>query len=132
MCVEDGASLAECLDRAKTVEYIPRLLKAFENLRRARAESMIELSRATMSQWHLPDGEQQQQRDAFWSKMESLITAGDNFWDKKPVDNPPTGFMDPLLQPYFRGHDAIDFVSRSQQVANFFLPTFIPDEPKIG
>jgi salicylate hydroxylase len=131
MCVEDGASLAECLDRAKTVDSIPRVLKAFENLRRARAESMIQLSRATMSQWHLPDGEQQVQRDAFWSSMASLIAAGSNFWDKKPVDDPPTGFMDPLLQPYFRGHNTVDFVSQCQRVQNFVLLTFVPDEPKI-
>ena len=70
---------------------------------------MIALSRESMDQWHLPDGGQQQQRDAFWGSMESLAIGAEP-WDGKHVDNPPTGFMDPSLQPYFRGHDTVDFV----------------------
>lgn len=110
--VEDGRSLAECLDRAKTVDGIPTVLKAFENLRRARVESMISLSREAMSQWHLPDGEQQRQRDQFWGSMASLM-AGAAPWDGSPVDNPPRGFTDPSLEHYFRGHDTVEFVSCS-------------------
>jgi salicylate hydroxylase len=115
MGVEDGCSLGECLDRAKTVEEIPRVLKAFENLRRPRAESMIRFSRETMSQWHLPDGEQQRQRDQFWSKLGPLMAAVDEGWDRKHVDEPPKTFTDPLLQPYFRGYNAMDFVSLSSR-----------------
>jgi hypothetical protein len=122
--VEDGASLAECLDRAKSVEDIPRVLKAFENLRRARAESMIELSRASMDLWHLPDGEQQRQRDAFWSKRGSLVGAGSKFGNSKPIDEPPTSIMDPLVQDYFRGHDAVDFVSDCRNFLAIFLADF--------
>jgi hypothetical protein len=73
---------------------------------------MVQLCREAMNQWHLPDGEQQIQRDAFWGSMASLI-AGIKPWDGKPVDNPPTGFTDPSLEHYFRGHKAVEFVSCS-------------------
>lgn len=110
-CVEDGACLGECLDRAATVKDIPRLLKAFEELRKPRVESICRLSRETMQAWHLPDGEKQEQRDKFWNEMGTLIGRADAAWDRKPVDTPPSGFSDPLLQPYFRGHQAVEFVS---------------------
>ena len=43
--------------------------------------------------------------------MGSLIAVASQAWDRMPVDEPPTGFMEPLLQSYFMGHNAVDFVS---------------------
>jgi 2-polyprenyl-6-methoxyphenol hydroxylase-like FAD-dependent oxidoreductase len=34
MCLEDGASLAECIDRTATKSDIPACLKAFETIRK--------------------------------------------------------------------------------------------------
>jgi len=74
---------------------------------------MIELSRVSMSKWHLPDGEQQRQRDDFWKSRGSPKSAAGKEWDGKHVDVPPTEFTDPLLQPYFRGHKTVEFVSQT-------------------
>jgi hypothetical protein len=63
-----------------------------------------------MSKWHLPDGEQQRQRDDFWKSRGSPKSAGKE-WDGKHVDVPPMGFTDPTLQAYFRGHKTVEFVS---------------------
>ncbi|KAG0646210.1 3-hydroxybenzoate 6-hydroxylase 1 [Hyphodiscus hymeniophilus] len=105
--VEDGRSLAECLDRAKSVGEIPLILKAFESLRKARAESVINMSRVAMGLWHLPDGEQQVQRDAMYAAV--FVP---KLWDGKPVDDPPTGFADPSFRPYFSGHKTVEFTNR--------------------
>ena len=63
-----------------------------------------------MELWHLPDGEQQARRDAFYNSFKSLFE-GQKSWDGKPVDDPPSGIADPLCSPYLRGHKTVEFVS---------------------
>ena len=112
-----GRSLPECLDRAKAIDDIPRILKAFERLRRPRVESIIEMSREMMGLWNLPDGDRQVQRDAFYASLPSQLK-GVKPWDGKPVDGPPKGINDPLFSPYFRGHKTVDFVSNPSYLAS--------------
>lgn len=58
----------------------------------------------------MPDGEAQVQRDAFYGNMNSIME-GVEPWDGIPVDEPPTDYMDPKKEHYFRGHNTVDFVS---------------------
>jgi hypothetical protein len=58
--------------------------------------------------WHLPDGEQQEQRDQFLGGR-TLATAKE--WDGKHIDNPPEGQFNPLAFAYMSGYDVIDYVS---------------------
>jgi len=60
--IEDGATLAACL--ARGADDVPAALKRYETLRLARATRLQELSRLNKTRFHLPDGPEQQRRDA--------------------------------------------------------------------
>jgi salicylate hydroxylase len=99
-----------CLDYAKSVSDLPRVLAAYEQIRKPRAEWMVRKGRETAKIWHLPDGEQQRQRDKYLATMSSSVTSK---WDGKNIDDPPEGNFNPLIQPYMQGFDIIDYVSTS-------------------
>jgi salicylate hydroxylase len=61
-CVEDAATLADCLKSAKS-DTVEPALKRYEELRRPRANRVLLLSRGREIQYHLPDGPEQEQRD---------------------------------------------------------------------
>lgn len=60
--IEDGATLAACLAAADG--DVPGALARYETLRRPRATRLQEMSRTNKTRFHLPDGPEQQQRDA--------------------------------------------------------------------
>jgi salicylate hydroxylase len=61
--VEDAVVLAECLESAKP-DTIEAALKRYEDLRRPRANHVLLMSRGREIQYHLPDGPEQERRDA--------------------------------------------------------------------
>ena len=63
MCVEDGATLAECLSRAQTAEQIPKAMRVYESSRKPRAEKLKNASEESGVENHLQDGEEQRKRD---------------------------------------------------------------------
>ncbi|KAF4634196.1 hypothetical protein G7Y89_g3905 [Cudoniella acicularis] len=63
MATEDGATLAACLARAKSVDEIPRAMKAYEKIRKPRAEKIKGAAEGRGKEDHLPDGEEQERRD---------------------------------------------------------------------
>jgi salicylate hydroxylase len=65
--IEDGAALAQCLMRWSAAEA----LKRYETIRRPRATRLQEMSRANKTRFHLPDGPEQEARDA------QMANAGD-------------------------------------------------------
>jgi salicylate hydroxylase len=58
--IEDGATLAACL----ADDDAPAALRRYEALRRPRATRLQELSAANKTRFHLPDGPEQEARDA--------------------------------------------------------------------
>ena len=68
--IEDGATLAACLIQPGA-DGIPAALARYEALRLPRATRLQEMSRANKTRYHLPDGPEQQARDA------SLAVQGD-------------------------------------------------------
>jgi salicylate hydroxylase len=64
MAVEDGATLAECLARAETVDQILMVLRAHETIRKPGAEKVKAASEQSGVEKHYPDAEQQEKRDA--------------------------------------------------------------------
>ena len=87
--IEDGAVLGECIDRCFSASDLPKALKAFEKIRKTRCERVVKGSRANGDIWHLPDGEQQQERDrSMRLEMEDFTDAAhtngtntkDNMW----------------------------------------------------
>lgn len=110
MGIEDAACLAECLDRAKSADDIPRLLKTFEIIRKPRAEWTVARGRVVAKMFHLPDGEEQRARDERLGKSQFGMHVNGE-WDGKHVDEIPENWEHPLIFPYLSGHDVVDYVS---------------------
>jgi len=68
--IEDGAALAACLLQGGASD-VASALRRYETLRRPRTARLQEMSRANKTRFHLPDGPEQQARDAL------LATRGD-------------------------------------------------------
>ncbi|OBT64250.1 hypothetical protein VE03_06886 [Pseudogymnoascus sp. 23342-1-I1] len=64
--VEDAAALATCLDfiNEKTGRDLRNVLNVYESLRKPRTQGMREAARRNMEYFHMPDGIEQQDRDA--------------------------------------------------------------------
>jgi salicylate hydroxylase len=109
MGIEDGAALAETLERAVNAEDIKRVLPAFETIRKPRAELIANASAMLGKMWQMPDGEAQEQRDA---RMKAMPIWDAKTWDGSHVDEIPVqGLRDPKYQTWAMGHDTVAFVS---------------------
>ncbi len=64
MAIEDAAVLGNLLSRLAHPEQLPILLQAYEDLRLPRTAETQNQSRLNQKIFHLPDGPEQQQRDA--------------------------------------------------------------------
>lgn len=108
MGIEDGASLAETLERATDRQDIKRVLPAFETIRKPRAEMIASASAMLGRIWQMPDGVAQQQRD---ERMKAVPIWDAKIWDGIHVDEIPGSLMDPKYQAWVMGHDTVAFVS---------------------
>jgi salicylate hydroxylase len=59
--IEDGAALASLL---KAMDDVPAVLRRYEDIRKPRATRLQQASAANRTRFHLPDGPEQQARDA--------------------------------------------------------------------
>jgi salicylate hydroxylase len=66
--IEDGAALAACLSAAHDGDVAPAL-RRYEQMRLPRVSRVQALSRANKTRFHLPDGPEQQTRDAEWARL---------------------------------------------------------------
>lgn len=66
MAIEDGAALAACL--ATGAEDPAAALRHYERLRLPRVTRLQQMSRANKHRYHMPDGREQQARDAEWGR----------------------------------------------------------------
>ncbi len=66
MAIEDGAALAACL--AAGIDDPAVALRHYERLRLPRVTRLQQMSRANKHRFHLPDGPEQQARDAEWAR----------------------------------------------------------------
>ena len=64
--IEDGAALAACLSTAAEAG-VPAALRRYERVRLPRVSRIQALSRANKTRFHMPDGPQQEARDAEWA-----------------------------------------------------------------
>jgi salicylate hydroxylase len=93
--IEDGATLAAVLDECQTVEDIPAALKVYEKRRKRRCEVIQQGARANAHIWHMPDGDEQEERDLFMrAPSESEFKRHPNQWS------------DPKFQKWMFGWDA--------------------------
>jgi salicylate hydroxylase len=63
--IEDAATLTACLTR---LDDVPAALKLYEKLRLPRASRLQAMSADNKSRFHLPDGPEQQRRDAYMAR----------------------------------------------------------------
>ncbi|KAI1787247.1 FAD/NAD(P)-binding domain-containing protein [Ganoderma leucocontextum] len=77
MAIEDGAVLGNLLSRLAHPEQLPVLLQAYEDLRLPRTAETQNQSRLNQKIFHLPDGPEQEQRDADMRKAAELELEGE-------------------------------------------------------
>ncbi len=111
MSIEDGAALAECLDRAQDINDVPVLLRAFEAIRKSRCEAVQRGSRANGDIWHLSDGPAQEERDRQMNHTQVLN--GDSCGEAKN----PNKWSDENFQPWLFGHDTVKAVGCRAKVS---------------
>ncbi|KAE8448432.1 hypothetical protein EG329_009497 [Mollisiaceae sp. DMI_Dod_QoI] len=107
MGIEDGAALAECLDRAESVSDIPRLLRAFETIRKPRTTRVKHVARTNAEVFMLSDPEAQRKRDDE-RKSDPSNKAGNNF-DKGKVEKLKQGSL--AKSNWLLGYDVYESVS---------------------
>ncbi len=95
MGIEDGAALAEILERATSREDIKRMLPALKIVRKPRAELIASTSAMLGKIWQMPDGEAQQQRH---DRMKAMPIWDAKTWDGTHVDEIPGSLRDPKYQ----------------------------------
>ncbi len=103
--IEDGAALAECLDRAQSANDIPTLLRAFQTIRKPRCEAIQKGARANGDIWHMSDGPEQKQRDR---DMKQTMEGRP---DIPGGTKNPNQWSDKEFQPWLFGYDAVEAVS---------------------
>ncbi|CRK15609.1 hypothetical protein BN1723_010737, partial [Verticillium longisporum] len=69
MATEDAGSLSVAVGRAKSAEDLPRVLKAYERARKWRCEAVSAQARRNGDMIHMPDGEEQENRDREMSQL---------------------------------------------------------------
>jgi len=108
MCLEDGASLAECIDRAATKADIPACLKAFETIRKPRttlfSKTADEQSKLMVSK----DPKEIQNRDKLRKERANLMP---EVWDGKPIDRVPDSWRGPMYAHWTYAYGVVDYVS---------------------
>ena len=96
MAVEDGAALAEILNKINSKDQIHDALRIFENVRILRTSQMQEASLINGKLWHFADGPEQEARDeAMRPEVE-----GRHYIES------PNQWSDPVTQSWAYGYDA--------------------------
>ncbi|KAJ4169050.1 hypothetical protein NW754_010982 [Fusarium falciforme] len=101
--IEDGACLAECLDRVKSLSDLPVYLEAYEKIRKPRAERVQKGTRDSSLIWHMHDGPEQEARDKAFSYME-LGTRDEQFEEELEKAN-PNSLSGKKFQQWLFGYD---------------------------
>lgn len=109
MAIEDAVVLAECLSSAVFLDDISQLLRLYERLRMDRVHIITNGARETVYVWHLPDGPEQEARDAkLLEPAEKLpLPRG----GEPGVKVNPNSWSDPSFQLWLFGFDAAADVS---------------------
>ncbi|KAI0596333.1 FAD binding domain-containing protein [Biscogniauxia sp. FL1348] len=95
--IEDGAVLGHLLGHIKAKSQLPKALKMYETLRKARGEAIVRETFKQRESFHMPDGPEQEARDRIFRKQ---LETGE-------VEAPfPSRWTCPQVQPWLYGYDA--------------------------
>ncbi|RDL31374.1 Uncharacterized protein BP5553_09583 [Venustampulla echinocandica] len=95
--IEDGAVLGYLLGKIETKKQIPQALKLYEQLRKARGETIAKETFKQRQAFHMPDGPEQEVRDELFLSQLNSGPTGDPF---------PSRWTCPQVQPWLYGYDA--------------------------
>ncbi|CZR69021.1 related to salicylate hydroxylase [Phialocephala subalpina] len=84
--IEDAAVLAGCLERMERKEDVGRLMKAYEDMRKPRAEKLKSTSKGNMRQHGLDDGPEQVERDRMYAETLKKQTGGEKMVERPEKD----------------------------------------------
>jgi salicylate hydroxylase len=91
--VEDAAVLGALFTEARNKDEIKDALEIYERLRKSRTSRVVRESTGYGALMHLPDGEEQRERDR-------------QMTDREPFEGYPNKLADPVFQEYLFGYDA--------------------------
>ena len=89
MAIEDAAVLGNLLSHITHKSQLPKLLKAYQELRHPRATDNHLGSRFNQTLYHLPDGPEQEARDA---RLKSAMEAGLKMAKGEKISEDDPGF----------------------------------------
>ncbi|KAK2008886.1 FAD binding domain-containing protein [Colletotrichum eremochloae] len=112
--VEDGAVLGLLLGHLTSKSQLPKALKLYERLRKARGESIARETFKQRHDFHLFDGPEQEARDQIF-----LSQLG-----KEPTGAFPSRWTCPEVQPWLYGYDAYKEVEKAMKTDPFNKPSF--------
>lgn len=101
MATEDAGALAVAVGRAGTADELPVVLGAYERARKWRCEAVAAQARRNGDMIHMPDGEEQENRDR---EMARLAQTGVWKADTGPM-------FDAEFRAFLYGHNVIEHVS---------------------
>jgi len=111
--VEDGAVLGLLLGHLTSKSQLPKALKMYEKLRKARGESIARETFKQRHDFHLFDGPEQEARDqVFLSQL-----------GKEPEGAFPSRWTCPEVQPWLYGYDAYMEVEKAMKTDPFSKPS---------
>ncbi|KAH2778133.1 hypothetical protein KXV54_003142 [Aspergillus fumigatus] len=101
--LEDGAVLGQLLGHMKNKSHLPQILRLYESLRKSRGEAIVKETFKQRHDFHMPDGEEQEKRDAiFLSQLGKEIKGAF-----------PSRWTCPEVQPWLYGYNAIKEVEKA-------------------
>ena len=120
MAIEDAAVLGNLLSRLSCKSQIPLLLKVYQDLRLPRTAEVQKSSTLNQRIFHLPDGEEQRQRDSDMRKAmyrDPWFLGQEHGYEMKesdwmPSDTNPNQWADKTKSQNLFGYDADDVVDR--------------------
>jgi salicylate hydroxylase len=110
MALEDAVTLAQCLECAEISKDISEVLKTFQQIRQPRCKRIQEWSAEKGRRATLPDGLQQEYRDANLESHNAWVKSDP--WDGFHIDDLPE-LESPLWKAWLCGHDAVEYVRLS-------------------
>ena len=110
-CIEDAAVLGECLSRSRTTDGIPLLVKAYEAIRKPRAERVKAISLGNSKVYAYPDGTEQEARDKLYGQNISTSKKSEKN-QAVPTADSSAAYATPEFSMWLFGYDVANDVSR--------------------
>ncbi|KAH6638673.1 FAD binding domain-containing protein [Truncatella angustata] len=108
--IEDGAVLGGLLGHIESKSQLPKALKMYETLRKARGEAIVRETFKQRAAFHMPDGPEQEARDEIFRQ----------YMDGEKLDGSlPSRWTCPEVQPWIYGYDAFKEVEDAVRKSPF-------------